>query len=255
MAAPTHGPFPRLHVLTPADQRADDLRTLDAVLEAGAPAVQVRVKDRADRDHLDVARAVVGRCRAAGATCVVNDRVDIALAAGADGVHLGLTDLPVAAARELAGERLLIGGTARDPATARRLAAEGADYLGAGPTFATRTKDGLPEPLGPARVGAIAAAVGIPVLAISGITAERLPQVLDTGVHGVAVTGAVMDAPDPAAATTQLLALLAGPSDAGLPDAGLPDAARTSAGRPNAGRPSAGRPSAGQAGPGTKGVR
>ena len=210
MAAPTHGPFPRLHVLTPAHQRADDLRTLDAVLEAGAPAIQVRVKDRTDREHLTVARAITERCRTAGATCVVNDRMDIALAAGADAVHLGLSDLPVAAARELAGDRLLIGGTARDPATARRLVDEGADYLGAGPTFPTRTKDGLPDPLGPGGVGAIAAAVAVPVIAISGITADRLPQVLATGVHGVAVTGAVMDAPDPAAATRQLLVSLAG---------------------------------------------
>ena len=220
MAAPTREPLPRLHVLTPAHQRADDLRTVDAVLAAGAPAVQVRVKDRTDCDHLAIARAIVERCRAADAMCVVNDRVDIALTAGADAVHLGLSDLPIAAARGLAGDRLLIGGTARDPATARRLVDDGVDYLGAGPTFATHTKDGLPDPLGPAGVAAIARAVAVPVIAISGITADRLPQVLATGVHGVAVTGAVMDAADPAAATRQLLALIDGQQGAGQEVAG-----------------------------------
>lgn len=200
--------IPRLHVLTSADQGADDLRVVDAVLHAGAPAIQVRVKGRTDRDHLRTIRAVAARCRAAGAMCIVNDRVDLALAAHADGVHLGLTDLPVDAARALAGDRLLIGGTARDGATARRLAGQGADYLGVGPTFPTRTKDGLPDPIGPAGVAAVVDAVDVPVIAISGITAARVPEVLAVGAHGVAVVGAVADAPDPDTATRELLALL-----------------------------------------------
>jgi len=203
-------PLPRLHVLTSAAQRSDDLRVVDAVLAAGAPAIQIRVKNRTDRDHLEVARAIVARCRTAGALSVVNDRVDLALAAGADAVHLGLTDLPITAARELAGDRLVIGGTARDPDTARRLVAEGADYLGAGPTYATATKEGLPDPIGPGTIAAIVAAVDVPVIAISGITAARVPEVLAVGAHGIAVVGAVVDAPDPGAATRELLDLLAG---------------------------------------------
>ncbi|MEX0705269.1 MAG: thiamine phosphate synthase [Nitriliruptoraceae bacterium] len=200
--------FPRLHVLTRADQGVDDLRVVDAVLAAGAPAIQVRVKDATDQEHLAVARTIVARCRAARAMCIVNDRVDLALAAGADGVHLGLTDLPIAAARELAGDRLLIGGTARDPATARRLVDEGADYLGVGPTYATSTKDGLPAPLGPEGVAAVAAAVAVPVIAIAGVTADRVQEVLATGAHGVAVVGAVVDALDPAAATRSFVEAL-----------------------------------------------
>lgn len=199
---------PRLHVLTDADQRAEDLRLVDVVLAAGAPAVQVRVKDRTDREHLGVARAVVERCRRAGAVCVVNDRVDIALAAGADAVHLGLDDLPVAEARRLAGDHLIVGGTARDPETARRLVDEGADYLGVGPTYATRTKDGLPEPLGPAGLARVAAAVEVPVIAIAGIDAGHVAEVLAAGAHGVAVVGAVTRAADPGAAVRELLALL-----------------------------------------------
>lgn len=203
-------PVPRLHVLTDADQQLDDLSVVEAALAGGAPAIQVRVKGRTDQEHLAIARAITARCHAVGAMCVVNDRVDVALAAGADAVHLGLTDLPIVDARALAGDRLLIGGTARDPQTAARLVADGADYLGVGPTFATRTKDGLPDPLGPAGVAAVAAAVEVPVIAIAGIDASRIPTVLATGVHGVAVVGAVTGAEDPAAAVRELLALLDG---------------------------------------------
>ncbi|MCC5947135.1 MAG: thiamine phosphate synthase [Nitriliruptoraceae bacterium] len=204
-SAVTAAGFPRLHVLTPSDQGPDDLRLVDAALAAGAPAIQVRVKDATDRVHLEVVRAVVARCRAAGAWSIVNDRVDLALVAGADAVHLGAHDLPVADARALAGDRLRIGGTARDPAQARALVAAGADYLGVGPTFATRTKDGLPDPLGVAGVAAVVEAVEVPVVAIAGITLERLAEVLASGADGVAVVGAVTQASDPGQATRDLL--------------------------------------------------
>lgn len=200
--------FPRLHVLTDAHLRSDDLRIVDVVLEAGVPAIQVRIKDVTDREHLDLSRAVVARCDAAGAMCIINDRVDIALAAGADAVHLGASDLPIDDARALAGGRLLIGGTARDPAAARRLVDEGADYLGVGPTFPTRTKDGLPDPLGPAGVAAVVDAVDVPVIAIAGIEVSRVPEVLSSGAHGVAVIGAVMGASDPGASARELLAVI-----------------------------------------------
>ena len=200
--------LPRLHVLTEARVRVDELRTVDLALAAGVPAIQVRVKDRTDREHLEVGREIARRCRDAGALCIVNDRVDIALAVGADAVHLGLDDLPVDVARSVAGDRLLIGGTARDPVTARRLVAEGADYLGVGPMYATDTKDGLPAPLGTAGVAAVAAAVDVPVIAIAGIDASRIGEVLSTGAHGAAVVGAVMGAADPTAAARELLAAI-----------------------------------------------
>jgi thiamine-phosphate pyrophosphorylase len=153
---------------------------------------------------------VVDICRPAGATCLVNDRVDVALAVGAAGTHLGADDLPVAAARRVAGPGHLIGGTARDPELARRLVAECADYLGIGPAYPTTTKTSLPDALGPARIGAVAAGVAVPVIAIGGITAERVPELLAAGAAGVAVVGAVSGAADPAAATRQLLRALAG---------------------------------------------
>jgi thiamine-phosphate pyrophosphorylase len=201
---------PRLHVLTGPNGGRDVLRTIEAALAAGAPGVQVRVKGATDRDHLAFASAVVERCCAAEATCIVNDRVDLALASGADGVHLGATDLPVRAARELAGDRLLIGGTAREPDAAARLVAEGADYLGCGPLYTTTTKDGLPDPIGFDTLAAIVRTVDVPVIGISGITAERIGEVLASGAHGVAVTAAITSAADPAQATRVLLAELEG---------------------------------------------
>ena len=206
----------RLHVLTDLEAEADPLDVVDATLAAGAPVIQVRAKLLTDRQLLPLAEAIVDRCRTAGATSLVDDRVDVALAAGADGVHLGDEDLPVAVARRLLGPDAVIGGTARNPDAARRLAAEGADYLGVGPTYATTTKAGLPEPLGPTAVGEVAAAVDLPVVAISGITLERVPEVMAAGVHGIAVVAAVSRAADPKQATADLLAaVLAAGSVAG----------------------------------------
>jgi thiamine-phosphate pyrophosphorylase len=139
----------------------------------------------------------------------VNDRADVALAVGADGVHLGAEDLPVAAVRRLVGPDLLVGGTAREPSMARRLAEEGASYLGVGPTFATKSKTGLPEPIGVAGVRAVASAVSVPVIAIGGITAQRVDEVMAAGAWGVAVIGAVSDAPDPHSATHEMMLAVA----------------------------------------------
>jgi thiamine-phosphate pyrophosphorylase len=139
----------------------------------------------------------------------VNDRADVALAVGADGVHVGVDDLPVATVRRLVGPDLFVGGTARDPETGCRLVGEGASYLGVGPTFATRSKTGLPEPIGVAGVRAVASAVSIPVIAIAGISAQRVDEVIAAGAWGVAVIGAVSDAPDPHSATHEMMLAVA----------------------------------------------
>jgi thiamine-phosphate pyrophosphorylase len=198
----------RLQVLTDLDATADPLDVVDAALAAGAPVIQVRAKALTDRALFALADAVVARCRAAGATSLVDDRVDIALATGADGVHLGDDDLPVDVARRLLGPDAVIGATARDADAARARVAEGADYLGVGPAYATSTKFGLPDPLGPQAVGEVAAAIDVPVVAISGITVDRVPEVLACGVHGVAVVAAVSRSEDPGRATADLLAAI-----------------------------------------------
>lgn len=206
---------PRLHVLTEDAVGDDAVAAARTVIAAGAPLVQVRLKSVGDGPALDHVRRVVEAAHAAGATCLVDDRVDVALAAGADGVHLGADDLPVPVVRDLtAGHRprFLVGGTAREPATARRLVDEGVDYLGVGPCFPTDSKTGLPEPGGPARVAAVAEAVDVPVVAIGGVTVAEVPALLDAGAHGVAVIGAVWRALDPATAVRDLLGALGGRS-------------------------------------------
>jgi thiamine-phosphate pyrophosphorylase len=198
----------RLHVLTDAALGTAAMSSVQAAIGAGAPVVQVRGKGVTDRELYEFTRAVLDQCVGTATRCVVNDRIDIALAAGAHGTHLGADDLPVSVARRLAGPGHMLGGTARDPDTAAILVAAGADYLGVGPAFATTTKSGLPDPIGPAGVGAVARAVPVPVIAIGGVTADRVPALLAEGAYGVAVVGAVSEAPDPAAATRSLLEAL-----------------------------------------------
>ncbi|MBN2624206.1 MAG: thiamine phosphate synthase [Acidimicrobiales bacterium] len=189
----------RLHVLV------ESLIVAEAALEAGAPTLQVRLKSGTDADRYRLAFTIAERCRAAGATCLVNDRADLAVAVGADGVHVGADDLPVPAVRRVVGPAALVGGTARDPDRARALVAEGATYLGVGPTFATTSKPGLPDPIGIEGVRAVVEAVDVPVIAISGITAARIDEVMATGAWGIAVIGAVAQSPDPHTATHDLM--------------------------------------------------
>jgi thiamine-phosphate pyrophosphorylase len=191
-----------------------------AAARGGATVVQVRAKAGTDRSRLALATAVVEVCRDTSTRCVVNDRVDLALAAGAGGVHLGADDLPVADARRLAaGVRIdapattgrsdfVVGGTARDADTARRLVADGADYLGVGPVWLTTSKVDLPTPIGVAGLQGVVDAVDVPVVAISGVSVERVAAALATGAAGVAVISAVTSVPDPEAATRALVAAL-----------------------------------------------
>jgi thiamine-phosphate pyrophosphorylase len=198
----------RLHLITDTRFGRDPLALLPLALGAGVDVVQVRWKEAGDREVLRVVEAALELCRPYGATCIVDDRLDVALAAGADGVHLGAEDLPVARARAVAGPDLVIGATVRDPVAARAAVAAGASYLGTGPAYATATKAGLPAPIGTEGVGAVCAAVGVPVVAIGGITVDGVRPLRAAGAHGVAVVGAVADAPDPAGAVRALVAAL-----------------------------------------------
>ena len=172
--------------------------------------MQVRIKELSDAAVLAECKRIVAAAQSTQAVVIVNDRADIALAAGAHGVHGGSDDLPVSILRRLIGPERLVGGTARDPDSALRHQSDGASYVGVGPVYATATKEGLPELLGPAGVERVAAAVDIPVIAIAGVTAARVPELLDAGAHGVAVVGAVAEAADPSAATAELLEALGG---------------------------------------------
>lgn len=191
------------------------LETVEAALQAGAPAIQLRDKTATARDLYQQARALREVTARYDALLFVNDRLDVALAAGADGVHLGPGDLPIHAARLAAPRPFLIGASTDDPATAQRLEAEGADYIGCGAVFGTTTKDVGEERIGPEGVAAVAAAVSIPVVAIGGITPDNAHLLRATGATGVAVVGGIMAAPDPGAATRAILAAFGNGNGAG----------------------------------------
>lgn len=184
----------------------DALELAELLLAAGARIVQLRLKDAPARDFLAAATAIASRCRASGALLIVNDRVDIAVLSGADGVHLGQTDLPLAAAREIMGARALIGVSTSNLAMARAAEAGGADYIGFGPMYPgglknTATGRGLDN------LRAVRAAVNIPIVAIGGITEARMPEVLAAGADAAAIITDVVNAPDIKAKVRALLAI------------------------------------------------
>lgn len=184
----------------------DPLIAIEAALAAGARLVQVRPEDHyTDRAAFDLATAIAALCDQYGALCLVNDRVHIAQAIGADGVHLGADDLPIDAARRILPAASIIGGTARDPESARAARRAGATYLGVGPVWGTTTKAALPQPIGLDGLAAVCEAVDLPVIAIGGITAERAKLCREAGAHGVAVVGAISAAANPHQATAELL--------------------------------------------------
>jgi len=185
---------------------SDDLALLPALAEAGVDGFQVRDKSATTRELVELTRVVRGSVEMYDATVVVNDRVDVALAAGAAGVHLGADDLPVREARRIA-PRLLIGATCRDREQVAAAAHDGADYAGFGPLFATQSKSGLPDPFG---LGALAAAHGVlPLIGIGGIDAVRAGGARAAGAHGVAVIGGLWRQPDPLVAAKELVAAVA----------------------------------------------
>lgn len=167
-----------------------------AAVEAGAPAVQLRNKGQSARELLTVGRELRSITRAAGALLFVNDRLDVALALEADGVHVGPDDLTVAAVRAVAPPGFLIGRSADQLSVARQAVEDGADYIGCGAVYATTTKGDAGEVIGLDGLDAVARAVNVPVVAIGGITVARAAEVGRTRAAGIAVVGAVMAAGD-----------------------------------------------------------
>ena len=185
-----------------------DLETLARrAAEGGATMLQVRAKRESAGDLADLARRVIGA--AGGLPVIVNDRLDVAIAAGAAGCHLGQDDFPIADALRLAPPGFWLGGSAGTPEEARRAAAAGAHYLGIGPIAATASKADAGHAIGVEGFRAIhAAASGVPAVAIGGVTAELIPGLLKAGAAGIAVIRAVVGAADPVAATRTLRAAL-----------------------------------------------
>ncbi|HEV3049795.1 MAG TPA: thiamine phosphate synthase [Longimicrobium sp.] len=176
-----------------------------AALRGGAPAIQLRMKDASAREMTELGRALLAETRPAGALLFINDRVDVAIAAGADGAHVGQDDLPVHAARAITPPGFLLGVSAETAELARAAEADGADYVGVGPVYVTGSKADAGDAVGPERIAEVAAAVRIPVVGIGGITIDNAPPVLHAGAAGIAVISAVMRADDAEAATRALL--------------------------------------------------
>jgi thiamine-phosphate pyrophosphorylase len=187
-----------------------------AAVAGGVDMVQLREKDLAGRALLALARELVDTVRAAGPRrrVIVNDRLDVALAAKAAGVHLPSDGLPIEGARRCSGGRFLIGRSVHSLAEARQAAGEGADYLFFGPVFATPSKSAYGPPQGTDALRKIVAAVEPPVWAIGGINVATAGELRGIGIAGVAVISAIAAAPDPAAAARALRAALGGEGSA-----------------------------------------
>ena len=173
-----------------------------ALLEGGADVLQLRAKGHPPAAVEGFVRRVLPACRAAGVPLIVNDHPRVAAATGADGAHLGQDDGPLGAARELLASGALLGRSTHSPAQAAAALAEGADYIGFGPLFATPTKPGRPA-IGLADIAAVEATVGaaIPVFCIGGVNPATLPAVLAAGARRIVAVSALLQAPDIAAAT------------------------------------------------------
>lgn len=194
----------RLHLCAITDATLvpgrDHVAIAEAALAGGADMIQLRDKTGNLRDLLPKAQAIRSLCRSRGALFIVNDRVDLALAADADGAHVGQEDLPADSARRLLGSRRLLGVSTHDLAQAEAARLAGADYIGFGPMFATGTKETGFAPRGLEALGALRRAVSLPILAIGGITLENVAAVIAAGATAPAVVSAIAAAPDVAAA-------------------------------------------------------
>ena len=176
-----------------------------AALAGGVDAVQLRDRRAGGATLLAAARELRALTRTHGALLLVNDRIDVALASDADGVHLPAASFPIAAARALLGPTPWIGRSTHSASEAATAATEGADYVVLGPIFATPLKEPFGPPLGIAALGDAAAHVPCPVVAVGGITAENAPTLRAAGAHGAAVIRAILEASDPAATTRALV--------------------------------------------------
>jgi thiamine-phosphate pyrophosphorylase len=207
----THGPGFRLYVVTDRHQTAGRplAEVVAAAARGGAGAVQLREKDLSAHELYDLGACLQEMLSPYRVPLLINDRLDVALALNAEGVHLAGHSLPTRTARRALGPDKLLGVSTHSLDAARQAAEDGADFVVFGPVFATPSKLAYGPPQGLSQLAAVVREVSIPVLGIGGITPANLPQVRQTGAHGVAMIRAVLAAPDPCTATQQLSRLLA----------------------------------------------
>ncbi|MFH1149334.1 MAG: thiamine phosphate synthase [Actinomycetota bacterium] len=181
------------------------LEVARGALAAGCPAVQMRDKEMGDREFSEVATRLLAECRSAHAVFLINDRVDVAAAVGADGVHLGVEDLAVEHARSLLGPGAILGFSPESIEQARAAVSDGADYLGVGPVFGTESKEDAGPAIGLERLAEYCSKRIAPVIAVGGIDADNARLAFETGAVGVAVLSAVACAKDIEEAARRLM--------------------------------------------------
>jgi thiamine-phosphate pyrophosphorylase len=189
------------------------LDSVKIALEGGCKWVQLRIKDATDAEVLPIAVETQKLCREAGATFIIDDRVELVKQIGADGVHLGLGDMPIAEARKILGEKFIIGGTANTFENVKAHYQASANYVGCGPFRFTTTKKKLSPVLGLEGYRSIVSkmkeqGIDIPIVAIGGITAADIAPIMQTGVTGIALSGTVLRAEDPVGEMKRILKLI-----------------------------------------------
>lgn len=192
---------------TPQISYAEGIRM---ALEGGCRWIQLRMKDAPAEEIIACAEEVLPLCRRHGAKFLLDDHVELVRQLGADGVHLGKSDMPVDEARKILGSDIIIGGTANTIEDIIRLHKQGADYIGCGPFRFTTTKKNLSPILGLDGYKSIVLkmkelGINLPIVAIGGITVEDIPAVMGTGVSGIALSGAILGAPDPVEMTARII--------------------------------------------------
>jgi thiamine-phosphate pyrophosphorylase len=175
-----------------------------AAVRGGVTCVQLREKTCSTREFIAEALAIRGFLKSRGIPLIINDRVDVALAVGADGVHLGQSDMPLAMARSILGRSQIIGVSVESPSDAAEAEKGGADYLGVSPIFATATKTDTAAPLGLEGLRAIRRTVKLPLIAIGGLSPGNAAEVIASGADGVAVVSAIVGAADPELAAREM---------------------------------------------------
>ena len=199
-------PIGKLHVLTDTvlQTRFSHVELARLAINGGADTIQFRQKSGSTREMIQVAKQMKQLCANNGVTFIVNDRLDVAIAAEADGVHLGQDDFTIPLARKLLGEDVIIGGSASTMEEARVCLSEGADYVGFGPVYPTTSKDDANPVTGIPMLKQVVEAIPLPIIVIGGVSVENVPEVIGAGAHGIAVISAVCCQEDPEQATRAL---------------------------------------------------
>ena len=200
----------RLHVLTDTDLQNcfSHIELAELAIAGGADTIQFRQKTGETIQMIRIAEQIQALCKRAGVSFIINDRVDVAIASHADGVHLGQGDFPIPLARKLLGEGAIIGGSAGNAEEAQKCFLEGADYIGFGPVYPTSSKEDAGPASGLDLLRQVVGKIPLPIIAIGGINKENTVLVRESGAYGIAVISAVCCEKNPEEATRCLLRLL-----------------------------------------------